>query len=55
MTRHLMLDQPLERDEFDPVCWTWCGQLVELEETREDPTVVDCDVCLDLYEDDPPR
>jgi hypothetical protein len=52
MSPHLAAGQPLERDEFDPVWWTWCGELVEAEEVREDPAVVDCADCLDLYADE---
>jgi hypothetical protein len=55
MSVHLKASQPLERDEFDPVWWTWCGELVEAEEVRDDPGAVDCSECLDLYEDDPPK
>jgi len=49
MSVHLTADRPLEREEFEPVWWTWCGQLVEAEEVNEDPALVDCADCLDLF------
>jgi hypothetical protein len=37
----------------DPEYWTWCGLIVEAEDVREDPSLVDCPDCLDLSEDEP--